>query len=377
MKSTNLGELVQSCDFKILYIMINDKKIEQNYINDMSIDWNGTFRIYGYCTINDHFDLVNTMLLNPGQELTIHYIDNYEDKFERTFVITQSHEIKEQNFKSVTLTFQDNISFKLQNTFKAKSYTNTNIVDVFKEYIKSEVSDDIKNVTITDGKFKTLKRTNFVVPLHIDFLTFMEIEFAKDAIWLYQTKENIIIGNVEIPETPDYKYKQVGGKDLYGFKIIEYNLDFNNIKETNTKPKANVLVYDKNTKSIVDYSKNLEDYLPDWTTEGTSINSQLTNGNKLETKEYLLDTSKFDLNTYKYNTKIEIIVPGNIGYSILYKNVDVLLSGAVYTKETRETGDVKLTGKYQISRVEDKFLIGHKFVQRLTLRRVFEGTSCV
>jgi len=371
--SSNIGELVQSCDIKLLSIEINDLTIEQNYINDLSIDWNGNFRIFGYCTINDHFDLVNTMLKTPGQQLTISYTDNYNVKFKRTFVVLQSSETKEQDFKTVTLSFQDIISFNLQKTFIAKSYAKTTLIDVFKDYVTLAVSDDIQNITIKEGTYDNIPFNNFVVPLNVDFLTFIKEEFHKAGIWLYQTKKNIIIGNDDVLETPEFDYTQVGDKDLYGFHIIEYDLSFNNIDKTNKVQKSDVMVFDKNTKSMKHYTKSFKDFMTEWNYGGYIQNSQLTNGTELKTKEYLIDTKKHDTKIYKYNTELHIIVPGNINYSLLYKKVNVKMSGASYTVKTRNEGDIKLSGKYIIYRVEDKFLVGHKFVQRLTLARAFEG----
>lgn len=372
--SNNVGALVESCNFKILNVIINDIEIKPNYITDLSVDWNGEFRIYGYINLNDHYDIVNTMLITPGQTMTIEYIDNHEDKFSRTFSILNSSEVKDQDFKNVSLKFQDTTSYLLSKTFVNKSYKSTTLVDIVKEYLKIEAQPilDKNKVEIYSEPTRTL--TNFVVPQHEDFLTFIEKEFVKEGIYFYQIKEKLIIGNnYKEPETPEFPYKQTGGKDLYGFKIMEYDLIYNNIQKTNKVQKASVQVFNKDTKSMDIYNKSLVDFLDEFNLGGKVFNSQLTYGTQLKTKEYSIDTNKYTHGIYRYNTELHIIVPGNIQYSKLYKLVDVKMSGANYTIETRENGDLSLSGKYQISRVEDKFLVGQKFIQRLTLRRVNEG----
>jgi len=373
--SSNTNLLIESSNFKILNIIINNITINKNYINDLSIDWNGTFRIYGYFTLNDHFDAINTMFIEPGMEIIIEYIDNFDVKFSRNFNIVISTETKEQDFKTIQFLFQDNISWLLQKTYIAKSYKNTTIIDVFNDFYELEAKKGAEKYKIDIISQKTKNLTNFVIPLHIDFLTFIEIEFRKEGLYFYQTKNKIVLGNSEIiPETPEYPYTEVGQKDLYGFNIMEYKLNFNDIKKTNTEsPKSNTLVFDKNTKSMTVYSKNLSDFLEEFNLSGIAKNSELTNGLKLKTKELLNDTDKYDNLIYMNNTSLYIIVPGNIDYSLLWKVVDVKLSGATYTTQTRKSGDVALSGKYKIYRVEDKFISGQKFIQRLTLKRVNQG----
>lgn len=372
--STNTGALLDSCNFKFLNIKINDISITENYIADLSIDWNDKFRIYGFFTLNDHFDIVNTMLKKPGQLMIIEYIDNFDVKFKRSFNIVSSTESKEQDSKTVVIRFQDSISFLLQKTFINKSYKSVSLPKIVKDYFELECKPFIKDYNLKIHEDTFINLTNFVVPKHEDFLSFIEKEFNKQGKYFYQLKDKIIFGNnYLIKETPEYPYTQTGSLDLYGFKIIEYDLTYNNIRKTQEVQKADVQVYDKSTKSIKKYTKCVLDFMEDFNTGGSVINSQLTYGTQLKMKEYLIDTNEFDSIIFKHNTEMHIIVPGNINFSLIYKNVDVKISGANYTIETRETGDVSLSGKYQICRVEDKFISGQKFIQRLTLRRVNEG----
>jgi hypothetical protein len=374
--STNTGLLIESCNFKILTITINDIEIQPNYISDLSVDWNGEFRIYGYVTINDHFDLVNTMLKTPGQRMEIKIIDNYDAVFIREFVITNSGEVKEQDFKTIQLRFQDSISYVLQNTFIAKSYKETTLVDVLNDYLKLEAKPSMDEYKIKVLSKPTRKLSNFVVPLHIDFLTFIENEFEREGVFFYQTRNYVVIGDDDIPEmfrSDELPYVQVGKTDLYGFKMLEYKLQFNNIRRTMSLQKSNVMAYNPNTKSMVSYDSHLGDFMEDMNTGGVVKNSQLTNGTQYKTKSTMIDTQKYHHLDYKYNTEMNIIVPGNLEYSLLWKQVIAKVSGSQMSVETRESGDVVLSGEYQISRVEDKFLVGQKFVQRLTLRRINEG----
>lgn len=376
--STNVGSLIESSNFKTLNITINGYIIENNYIEDLSIDWNSNFRIFGYFTLNDHFDAINSMFVEPGMLITIEYMDNYNKKFSRSFNLLASTETKEQNYKTIIFRFQDTLSWLLQKTYIPRSYKSTTLVDVFNDYFKLQAKSFADSYKIKVKSKPTLKLEHFVIPLHIDFLTFLENEFEREGVFFYQTKDSIMINTAEENNAPnDYPYVEAGNKDLYGFNIMEYDLTFNNIAETSKLQANNTLVFNKDTKSMVSYNKNLPIFMNEFSTGGIVHNSQLTNGEQLKTKVELIDTKKYECYLFNNNTTMHIIVPGNIDYSILWRKVTVELIGATYTIETRKSGDVILSGIYEISRVEDKFLAGQKFIQRLTLRRINQGKNTI
>ena len=195
----------------------------------------------------------------------------------------------------------------------------------------------------------------------------------NNCIFFYQDKQLIQVGNTNPPET-EYVYKQVGAQEYYGFIIIDYQLVFNNVDKTNKKlPKTIFLSYDKSTKSMVKYDKSLSEYGEDFNNGGVFNNSQITNGVRYVTKEYLVDDTKYRHLEYKNNTVISVVVPGNIKYNLLNKLIKVELSGNINSKETLNSGDAKLSGKYEILEIYDKVASGSRFIQKMIIRRVNEG----
>ena len=352
-------------------ITINGIQIKDEYLQDIEIDYDGGFEIKGYFVVNDIYDLQTQAFISPGQIANVKYMDQHKDEFERDFMILRSSETKMQDFKGINFQIQDIASWKLKNTFEPKSWEETTLVDVFNYILNLEVKPLIPKIKIIQTPGRTLK--HFCIPLNVNFLEFITEEFRKEGTFFYQTRDSIIIGDTDIPETPQFPYKQTGSEETYGFVVMEHYLTFNNIMETNkVLPKTQFIVYDNTKKLVERYDKSLSDYKESLKLSGKAFNSQLTYNRRDSTQEYLVDTTKYKHLYYHNNSQLTIYVPGNVKYSILYKKIDVYLSGNVMADDTRETGDYKVSGKYMIMGVEDKIIVGQKFIQKLSLKRLNE-----
>lgn len=373
LQHQNTGSsLNEASGLQLLEITLSGIKIGKQYIQDVEIIYDGTFEIKGHFTINDIYDLETQGFKKPQNIVNIKLIDQHKDNWDRDFMILRTTETKMQDSRGIKFYIQDIASWRLKNTFIPKSWEETKLVDVFNYILSLEVKPLIPKIKIIEKPGRTLK--HFCTPLNQNFLDFITDEFRKEGTYFYQTKDSIIIGEIEIPETPQFPYKQTGAPALYGFNIMEYTLKFNNILKTNSiLPKTHFLAYNPETKKVKEYTKSLEDYKDDMKLTPKVYNSQMTNYNRHSTQEYILDTTKYKHLCYKDNTEITIFVPGNIKYSILYKKIDIYLSGAVYADDTRNTGDYKLSGKYMIQKVTDKIVLGQKFYQKIVAKRVSEG----
>ncbi len=343
-------------------------KISPNYILDLEIHYNATSKIRGYFLLNDHFDIINTGLDKLGMKFTMTIIDGHRDKFVRDFIVILSEEEKTQGFKTVRIVFQDEPSWNLERLYISKSYKESKISDIFKEFVS-----DIKDIKL--NTIDTTPRQNFVIPQDRPLLNFIIDELDKEGIFFYQTKTEFIIGSPKVPETPDLPFMQHDGQELYGFNIIEYNLAFNDFTSTSKIPRMNEQVFSKDTKSMINYDKTFDDVKDSMKITDVIRKQDLTLGTKLKTKEYLIDTSRYEYLLQKNNTVLTLYVPGNIKYNELFKIVDVRLIGNQTTDETRNSGDVKLSGKYEIFEITDKIIKGQKFIQKLILKRIGENTK--
>lgn len=389
MSQDTVQRINDTSSTKLFFVSINDHHIKTNYITDFQLnyadifdtsristesdiysEYSASFVLTGFVVINDIIDVVNLCLDKPGQKILVNITDIYNEEFTREYVITKSTETKEQDSKTIRLDFQDIVSWKLQNTYIAKSYLSTTLLDVFKDYMALEVDALIDGFPI-QKKFKsTSKISNFVVPLDVNFLDFISKEFYKEGIYFYQDKKNIYVGKFDI-DPVKYIYKQVE-QDYYGFMIMDYNGIFNDIRRI---PRQDYLIYDENTKSIVTYKGDLEKFKDTYNLDVNDIKvyseQQQTNGRKLTTHELKFNNSEHIFLDFKNNTVLEIVVPGNINYNQLYREITIHLTGNINSKDTLDKGDVKLSGKYKIFEIKDKIL-SNTFTQKMKIRRVGE-----
>jgi len=237
MAQSTIQRINDTSSTKLFFVSINDYQIKTNYIMDFQLNYNTDYKnnpysacfiLKGFVVINDIIDVVNLCLDKPGQKILVSITDIYNVEFTREYIITKSTETKEQDSKTIRLDFQDIVSWKLQNTYIAKSYQDTTLLDIFKDYMSIEVDAIIEGFPITKKYKDTPKISNFVVPLDVNFLDFIAKEFYKEGIYFYQDKKYIHVGKFDI-EPVEYTYKQVE-QDFYGFMIMDYDGVFNDIR---------------------------------------------------------------------------------------------------------------------------------------------------
>lgn len=380
--ASSIELIKENSNVNIFNVKFNTKlgeiSIKPNYIQNYELCFDGTMIITGFITINDHYDIVNNILDYPGMEFELEIIDVYKEKHKRNFIVTLSEEQKEQSFKMIKLYFQDIISFKLDNIFISKSYKKSTLINIFNEFYSNEYNSIDKNIKLFDGSAnKEITVSNFILPQNISLLKFLINEFKRRGIFFYQSRNEIVIGDKIIEETPESPFIQSPENPLYGFNIMEYYAAFNNILDTRDVPRTQWMGFNKDTKSFDYYKETFEDLQDRYKLNSNDkIQKQdLTINHKFSTKEYLINSNEYNYINQKNNTILTIFVPGNLNINILYKNIDVKLTGNPTSTETTNSGDVKLSGKYTITKIEDKFIAGQKFVQKLTLKKVGEGTS--
>lgn len=372
--ASSLETINSTSDFRKLTFTVNDIEIIQNYITDIEISYDASFKITGYILINDDYDFQTELFKKPGEILSIYLEDRMETVFKRDFVITRTKEQKSQDSKAIKILIQDIFSWKLENCYIGKSYKETTLIDVLKDYLSLNELDGYPEIerSFKSGKeTKTLK--NFVVPNHINFLDFISDEFFKEHNIFYQDRLGLYVGPQDITVTKEAEYLQTTTNDFYGFKIMDYNLVHNDILQTNyTAPKQTYTIFNPRTKKFDIFSETINDFMDEFKQNKIQQKVQLTNGTKYKTSE--LNSHQYrDHKIYYNNTKLNISVPGLHEYARLYREITIRLSGDITTKETLDQGDAKLSGKYYISSVNDKILLGQRFIQKFEICRIDES----
>ena len=374
MASTDSVSLVnQSSKLRDVTVQIEGFKLEQDIIRDINIVWDG-FRINGYITINDLYDVVNTTKISPGTKVIVSFTDPYDVLFLRQFEIIASNEKKEQDNKFLTFNIRDVVSLALERTHMAKSYTETTLTDIIKDMFTLVVDPLISGFPIEKiFEQSTNKRSNFCIPIHTNFLDFIIAEVAKEGWFFYQFRNKIHLNDDGLIPKHEFPYKQIPPHDVYGFTIMSYRCKHMNTEKLMNQPKTEYWCFDKNTKSMIKHTKGFDDYKDKWNMDGTVKDNNFTNGKRIQSWEYLHDNTEYTNLVFKENTIVEIIVPGNIEYNVLWRDTLIELGGGKMSQTTQNNGDAKLSGLYSCYRIEDKILFGSYFIQKMYLKRVNEG----
>lgn len=380
-RGSNISAINESSLYKNLNITLGDQLIESDKITDMEINWSNNFRVTGYIKVNDIYDIANSTVIDSSKTVVVYLSDLHDEFYSREFKIVNILETKSQNDKMLKLEIQDIVSWELENTYISKGFAGKKLSDIFKHYLSLKADSLISGFPIEKNiSDTTISRENIVVPLHMNFLDFIESELNKEGFVIYQDKKSInLVSAKDIVHSKldkvEHVYKQVDSNILYGFKIIGYSMNYNSLKVTNKLPIKQTLVYNPKTKSMDKYEQNLSTIYRDIKVTGEEDASQLTNGEFRETQEYGTSDNLFleTLRTYEKSSKLEVAVPGNVKFNKTYYIMDVLLSGNQFATNSQASGDLRLSGEYVCTGIIDKIVPGEKFIQKLKLNRVDYG----
>ena len=370
----SISTVNQSSKLVDMSFQIEELKLDARDVREINIRWGGLV-VRGDVTINDLYDAINTTSIKPGTQFVLDYTDPHNDKHKRKFEVLAANERKEQDNKYMTFHFQDVISLTLERTYMAKSWAETTLTEVINFMFKEIPIDPLLAAEKMTKEFDQTpnKRKNFIVPTHMNFLDFIQAEVAKEGWFFYQFRDKIFLKKDGTIGPHAYPYKQVSSNDVYGFKVMSYRCKHFNGETTGRLPKTEYWCFDKTTKSMIKHKKYFEDYKNDWKKSTTMRNFDFTKGTRVQTWEYIHDNTEFANMVYKENTVLEIVVPGNVKYNLLWRDMDLQLEGGKMSKTTSNRGDVVLSGIYNCFKIEDKFLFGAHFIQKLSVKRVDQG----
>lgn len=370
---------------QFLEIKIDDFKIILDDVISLQINYDiDSLKILGSIKFKDSFDMTSSGLvkLNNNNKLTVSMKDNGETKSYRTYRLTKADAVNiNDRFKVYDCTFQDEISFILENTYQSQSFTST-VASKVKEAlstasIKSVIASDKLNVVVNDtGETRTL-----TIPQNQNLLDFYSYQLRKDNIRIYQDRNTIYITEIKPSSIVALKDPLDGtnltftndcAKNTYLFKIHDYQ-DFKNPTSQMNKL-APVVVISSSTspKSISQVTISLPEFFNDLKLNDMALGGiQLTSGTRTETSEELAigwqKAKLFDV--FIRNQQMFIVVPGTLKYSNIGTVVNTLFKGGIGANDTALEGDTMTSGKYFVLGVSDRFL-GDKLIQRLHLGRL-------
>lgn len=364
-------------------VKINDQEILNEDVLSLEImfDYSKPF-IQGTMVIKDSYGISDLGIFDGNTRINVYCSDYYGEKFSRVFrVAGLANDEYNDRFKKYTFNLVDELYYALANTYISKSYTG-NPVSAFGEFLTELQLDTYmsENNITTDIDDYTGDDYSFVIPQNVSALDFFSDEFKRLGLRFWQSRKTLHIKNVVIK---DLDHVQVNGEnakfsnntdnDKYGFKIHDFRMKIGNLLSANlVKPIVQHQAFNINTKTIDTTTNNLEDVYSDMTLNNLDMSGvQHTSGQRYDVDAGVFSgKQKLELeDTYLGYNILEVVVPGNVGFTDVCKKAEVVLKGNPLVNTSAIEGDVVFGGDYFISKVSDRY-IGDKMIQKLVLNRI-------
>lgn len=366
-------------------LWLNDIQLIDDDVISLEIKWGfNDFKVSGSLVLKDPFEISELDIFNGNTTLKIVSSDFYGESFSKTFVITNiAVEEVNERFKMYSFSFVDRIYFNLLNTYVSKSFTDTlpNAINSYFTY--TDISTVITDESLIKD-FDTGSVSSFVVPQDRNAFEFFNEQLKREGFRWWQDKYGIHIKKVDInsfDEVQDedgnpIKYTNATTNALYGFKIHDFTLSYNNIILSNTlKPIEKNFKYDISTKNVDTSTTNLNDIYSTLKLNTSVLNTdfslQHTVGEKYTYQEFLsTDNQKVDIeDIYNNNNLLEIVVPGNYKHNKPGEIINVQFKGSSIVSKIALEGNTFHSGKYFVNAVSDRYF-GNKMIQKLSLSRI-------
>lgn len=294
---------------------------------------------------NDTTDMKTKLPIKGGEEISCIFVDQYKNKFKKTFVLTTVKEVKAINDMNqlIKIGAISKDSFYLGVNRDYSSYNST-VQDVISNYITFENSSPLTT------------EYQIIIPgfTHTKSIQYMLKNFTKSHVF-FENNDNYIFADIDdllIEGENTYEYEN--GNPYYRYNIIEWNEKsvFNGITETYKNIYKNqYLTYNPSTKSIDTIDKTIKTESAEANLQGTGNNYSEEIFENINTKYNIvpysstrLDDSSIIFNLF--NKKFELLINGDlnvqVGSTIKIEKFERLMSA---------TPNRLLAGDYLITKV--------------------------
>lgn len=341
------------------------------------------FGVSGYGRIRDSFDMTNSgfVNINGTNKLTISMMDVLGDKTIKTYRITKFTSTRvNERFKNIDIEFQDEMTYKLKNTYISKSF-NATPIDVLNTYITDlKLQDDLDLDKMTTDIVAGGTSQLMVVPQHINVIDFIKEKLSYDNIRIWFDRYKLYAKEikpselqvVKDPEGRDLEFSDNVSNNYYLFKIHDHDQKGNPIAELNQMAPIDATYRFDGNKTLQSQTKNLTDVSSTFAMNTMDMSGlQQTTGTRLSTQSMseqgIQEYQLFD--TFMKTNQIFIATYGTLKYANIGTVVNLTFKGEASNSVSPMEGDTLIRGKYIITAVVDKIFKG-KFIQKISLGRL-------
>jgi hypothetical protein len=368
---------------KFLEVSIDDHVVIDEEIISLEIKYDFfNLPVEGTLKMKDSFDINNSgeVSLKADNKITVSMKDIADEKTFRTFRITAvDSTVYNERFKMYSISFVDEFSYQLMNTFASKSFNDTPINSFLSYLTEFELDKLLEADRMSISSEDNLGKSQFVVPQDRSVIDFFLYFLKAYNIRIWQDRYNLNIKEVKPAELTPIQIdgeEVVFSNNIYEnmskYKIHDFEVSFNRTLDLNvTKPKeVNYkfeIVKSPNVNTI-----NLEDEYSNLKLNSIDlINLQQTTGNRFTTQTFQGTTPNqaeiFDI--FMGNNILQIVVPAGIKEANIGNVVKLDFKGNPAFTDSSKEGDELMNGYYFITGISD-LITGENLIHRYTLNRI-------
>lgn len=341
--------------------------IKEEFLNSFQVNFSQlSMKVTGSMIVDDG-QLLNAFVQMSDQLLRLSYTDREGNNYTGIFQVTSvRHVTYGQNQKGYEIQFLDFASWRLQNSFLGKSYSNGDMKDVIQEFVQ-ELGFNLFEI---EGSLEF--EEPLVIPKHINNLEFFEDEIYRMGGSIQGTRKGQKIHKTEelefIKLELDSPFVQNEKNQHYKGKIMDFTLTEN--LRHNIKPKFSTFDFETE-EALKTYEPTvLDEYdITPYSVKGTK--GVLRNeGTEPIIQRGTKHNEMVRRNSLEHN-QLDIVVPG---FCTREPNTlqGVKLQGNKLSQKTIDQGDTVNSGVYIIQQEQDRYIQG-QLLQKLHLRRQNSG----
>lgn len=359
---------LQSNQLKNFSVSVGGVNLSQSQVIEIKTKWHiENFKIIGYIALKDLGNLVEQLPIRADTEIIMAMTDFDEVvSKQKVKVVDIGYSRSQSGEASVVLKFVDPITVEATRLYPEISWTEAHLGEIIDSEYTLQPYFDYKS---TDFYSDLPKFKNFVVPLNVPFNVSMHWCAKNSNVFLYQTREEIVIKPIKELFEGEVKgdkfyYKSINNS--YRRKIYELKTNYGKMVEINAlQPTGKVASFSSN-KTVGYIEESYADSVDKISSTGKVAQEMPETGYRhyYKSKTNIEESTEFQWskNSYKSLT-VEMIVPGQFGTNI----GDIVELDLVNYSDTKQP-ETNISGRWVIIEIID-IIRTPDFVQRMILAR--------
>lgn len=341
-------------------------EVPNEFVETFQIDYSAqTMAVYGSIIVDDQ-SLIGQTIQFKDQFVDIDFLDYFEERTQMRFrVLNVNHILYDGKQKAFEITLQDDMSYRLKNSYISKSYEKGDLVTVMNEFLHY-LGQNI-NYKRVHGTLEF--NEPLIVPSCMNNLDFFEMEILKRGYNICGDRFGQLVGGTDnlMPSVLSKDIPFVENEENQNYRNKIHQLQIKELIRDKSQPQIQTFEFDYENRTMKTMNHN-----------GIAKFSQNDIAKRsIETTGFFprYDRISSHLEKVRRDTSksygVDLVVSG-YSYRHIHQGQEVYLQGNRNSKESIRYGNTVNSGLYIIQQIQDRYLQG-SLMQKLFLRRPDTG----